>query len=143
MSEIKSAKDVMRNAAYQEPKDLIVRKVIARSTMQGLTKYAYCPYCVKRAKQNGQDWKTCKPLWKVTYRSLYQTSKTEGQIIYETEYQCPVCRDIKNKPLVLTPDDFSKCYSMFWKGGYNPEKQIAVKLDPQSIRAAGFDNFEG
>ena len=141
MSEIRSAKDVMQNEAYQEPKDLIVRKVIARSTMQGLTKYEYCPYCVQRAKRRGEDWKTCKPLWKVTYKSLYQTTQNEGQIIYETEYQCPVCRDGQNRPLVLSPDDFSKVYSRWWKGGYTMGKQQGIKLDPDSIRNAGFENF--
>lgn len=141
MSEIRSAKDVMQAEVCQEPKDLVVRKVIGRSTMQGLSKYAFCPYCVQRAKQRGEDWKSCRPLWVVRYKSLYQTSKTEGQIIYEKEWQCPVCRDGQNRPLVLSPDDFSKVYSRWWKGGYNPEKQQAIKLDPNSIRAAGFENF--
>lgn len=141
MSDLKSAKDIMQSNAHKEPVDLVVRKVIGRTTLAGNSKYSYCPYCVQKAIRMGQDWKTCKPMWRVTYKSLYKTQKNEGQIIYEKEWQCPVCRDGQNKPLVLTEDDFSAVYSKYWKGGYTPEKQNHITLDVASIRAAGFENY--
>lgn len=147
MSEIKSAKDMMLASVCNPDSDLVTRKIIGRTSLQGTSKYSYCPYCVKRVERMGQDYKTLHPLWLVTYKSLYKTSKTAGQIIYEKEWQCPVCKDQKGNPLTLTADDFSRTYSKFWERkadgtfGYNPEKEQHITLDVESIRRAGFEHY--
>lgn len=148
MSEIRTAGAIMRDAVAKINSDLVVQEIVSRKELQGTTKYAYCPYCLKRAKQQKQDYKTwLKPLWYVTYKSLYKTTEEYGRIVYENGWECPYCKDEKGNNRRITEEDFSACYSMYWKkdrngkSGYNPDKINFVELNVEAIRKAGFVNY--
>lgn len=152
--EIKTVGDILRKVKSNINSDFVYGEVSSRVVMNSDSKYAYCPYCLKDAMQRGQDYKTwLRPLWRTTYKNLYKMHKDKpddpdvGKIIYETLWECQKCKDAKGNPRQLTPDDFSNCYSQYWKkdkngsSGYDPDKHNQIPLDDNSIRKY-FKNYK-
>ena len=64
-------------------------KLISRTKMSGDDIYCFCPYCVKEAKETGQDYKTLPPLFKLVIATPIP-GREKGSL--ETRYECPKCR---------------------------------------------------
>lgn len=119
--------------------DLVTKKILSREIMSPDSKYHYCPFCLKRIKRAGLDYKTeLKPLWVVTEKCLYAFDNGIGRIIYEKHKECSVCKDFYGNPKVITEEDIISAWAR--PLGYTPEKKV-VNLDMDSIRKAGFENF--
>lgn len=140
--QIRTAKDVMQSASqnYTVLYTPLAEKVLARHSVTADNKYSYCPFCVRVARLKGQDYKSvCKPLWVVTYKRLYQMVENTGRVFIEKEYQCPVCKDAKGNPRVITVEDFEKAYCEEYKA--QKEIKLNIPLTVEEIRKAGFENY--
>ncbi len=140
-SEVRSAGDIMRQAGIPaKPVDYITGKVISRKPLSGSTKYSYCPYCLGRAKLNGQDYKTVlRPLQSVTYKNLYRVDANGGaKILIETELECTACRERDGHPKRITLDDFSKAYSEPYR---EESGNFVDSNDIEELKKAGFAEY--
>lgn len=113
MSDFRSALDVMKSAISSCAKaDYIMGRVISRKLFSGSSKYQYCPFCIERVKRAGLDFKQeLRPLWIVRCKELYVVTPTEGRVIYNTYWECGVCKDLATgKARRITLDDFCTYY---------------------------------
>ena len=140
MSEIKSTRQFIQQQAEKATShgfmSLVTKIVVSRTRLAGTDVYEYCPYCVRKAKVMGQDYKTSLPLMRVTYKCLYRIDSNTGRIRYESEWQCSSCKDGNGNARIITTEDFIKFYV-----DKTPYKNQDVKLDTESIRKAGFINY--
>lgn len=138
--EVKTTRQFMMEQAQKVESQgfmsLITKIVVSRTRLAGSTIYSYCPYCVKKTKVMGHDYKSLLPLMKVTYKCLYRMDSEKGRIRFESEWQCSSCKDGFGNARVITTEDFIKFYV-----DNDSYKSREVKLDTKSIRKAGFSNY--
>lgn len=129
MNDILSASEAVNDAiSRMDSGDFVLGKVVSRKQFPGTSIYQYCPFCVKRVKDAGLDYKQeLRPLWIVRYKELYAMSADEGKIVYNTYWECDVCRDSKTqKAKEIKVEDF--CNFSVNSGAHNTFRNLTVKL---------------
>jgi len=82
-------------------------KEVGKKYLSGEDKYSYCPYCVKKAENEGKKYKDfLKPLIVVTYSVYMKTPDGQGKLFYEDKYRCPNCNSDR-----ITVDTFRLFYT--------------------------------
>ncbi|MBO6105856.1 MAG: hypothetical protein J6O99_08155 [Methanobrevibacter sp.] len=68
------------------------KRIISQKYLQGKSKYVYCPFCVKKAEEEGIDWKEkLFPLrYVVTAEPIQNKDGTYWDYI-DTHYECSKC----------------------------------------------------
>lgn len=129
MNNILTAIDAVNNAISRiGTGDYVIGKVVSRKQFPGTDIYQYCPFCVKRIKEAGLDYKQeLRPLWIVRYKELYAISPNEGRIIYNTYWECDFCRDTETqKAKKITVEDF--CNFSVKDGTHNTFQNLKINL---------------
>ena len=77
-------------------------KLVSRTQLTGESLYSFCPYCVKEAKERGEDYKTLPPLFRIVIAKHMPGFEHD---YLETKYECPKCKKIS------TLDTFLEFYT--------------------------------
>lgn len=116
-------------------------RIISKKTLSGNTKYEYCPYCLKKCEENGQNYKEkIKPMVKIVMGvpTLQKDNKYAESI--EEVYECLCCQRAN-----ITPDDFSLVFgdknSVFRAKGVPFEERTTIwDSEKRTLVPAHWDN---
>ena len=82
------------------------KRIISQKYLSGKTKYEFCPYCVKKLEEEGEDWKEkLKPLKVVKTAEPIQRKDGTYWDYIDFHYECIKCGSTN-----ITPDTFRMYY---------------------------------